>query len=27
VRALRQRIDWVLMEGVYPGLPGRRRRF
>jgi uncharacterized repeat protein (TIGR03843 family) len=27
VQALRQRIEWVLSEGVYPGSPGRRRRF
>ena len=26
VHALRQRLDWVLRERAYPGLPGRRRR-
>ena len=26
VSALTQRIDWVLQEGGYPGLPGRSRR-
>ncbi len=26
VAALRQRIEWVLTERAYPGLPGRRRR-
>jgi len=25
VTAFQQRVDWVLTEGVYPGLPGRRR--
>ncbi len=25
VDALQQRVDWVLAEGVYPGLPRRRR--
>ena len=25
-RALLQRLQWVLQEGTYPGLPGRRRR-
>ncbi len=25
-RALSQRLQWVLAEGTYPGLPGRRRR-
>ena len=25
VTALEQRVEWVLTEGVYPGLPGRRR--
>ena len=24
--ALGERVDWVLGEGMYPGLPGRRRR-
>jgi hypothetical protein len=24
--SLRQRLEWVLREGTYPGLPGRRRR-
>jgi len=24
--ALRQRVRWVLSEGVYPGLPGGYRR-
>ncbi len=26
VQAFRKRIDWVLTERAYPGLPGRRRR-
>lgn len=26
VRALLQRLQWVLNEGVFPGIPGRRRR-
>ena len=26
VVALKERVDWVLSERVYPGLPGRRRR-
>lgn len=26
VEALRRRLDWVLSEGVYPGVPGRSRR-
>ena len=26
VEALRRRVQWVLTEGVYPGLPGRYRR-
>ena len=25
-RALHQRLQWVLQEGVFPGIPGRRRR-
>ena len=25
-RALMQRLQWVLQEGTYPGLPGYRRR-
>ena len=25
VAAFKQRVEWVLTEGVYPGLPGRRR--
>ena len=24
--ALKERVDWVLGDGAYPGLPGRRRR-
>ena len=26
VRALKRRLDWVLEERIYPGLPGRNRR-
>lgn len=26
ISALRRRMDWVLEEGVFPGLPGRNRR-
>ena len=26
VGALHRRLEWVLTEGAYPGLPGRRRR-
>lgn len=26
VESLQQRLDWVLQEGAYPGMPGRRRR-
>jgi len=26
VASLHQRLEWVLREGAYPGLPGRRRR-
>ena len=26
VAALHRRLEWVLTEGTYPGLPGRRRR-
>ena len=26
VQAFRKRIEWVLTERAYPGLPGRRRR-
>ena len=26
VDALRRRLDWILEERVYPGLPGRNRR-
>lgn len=26
VRALHRRLEWVLSEGTYPGLPGRMRR-
>jgi hypothetical protein len=26
VDALKRRMDWVLEEGIFPGLPGRNRR-
>ena len=26
VEGLRRRVEWVLSEGVYPGVPGRSRR-
>jgi hypothetical protein len=26
VVSLHKRLEWVLQEGAYPGLPGRRRR-
>ena len=26
ISALRRRMDWVLEEGIFPGLPGRNRR-
>ena len=26
VESLQQRLDWVLQEGAYPGMPGRRGR-